>query len=570
MQIIFAQPEYIDVTEAAGLLPGTRGVGVAVGDFNKDGYDDFYVSFLVGKNQFYKNKGDGTFEEIGEVAGIALPDSIKTETAVWGDINNDGWVDLYVGNDKAEDQLFLNLGNEQFQNITQSAGINATGQPKSVNMADVNGDGFLDIYVSNFLSENILYLNQGDNTFQDATREAGALDTGLAMGTVFFDYDKDGDQDLYLVHDGRTSNFLYQNDGTGQFTEVAESVGVATKSLGMGVDIGDINNDGWMDIHIANFGANFLLLNNGDGTFQEIAKAANAEGIGISWGTNFLDYDNDGRMDIYVANDFRITPHQNILYQNLGSMNFERTEVRGAISNKKASYGSACLDYNLDGHLDLLVANQDEGIRLYENVERSNNWIGFKLIGMESNPDAIGTSIQLQDNLGILHTREVLAGHSWESQSTLLQHIGLGEATTIEAATLYWPSGLVQELQIEQVNSYYTVQEQGNIQEGVVLDETTSIPDKNLQTSNWTIFPNPTNGPFSIAFESSATTPLTFQVVDLLGKKLVTKTIRPIIGQNTLSVDLPNLNHITPSIFYLQLINNKGRQSSRKIFFQAK
>jgi len=221
MQLVSAQPEYIDISEIAGLIPDKRCVGIAVGDFNNDGYDDFYVSFLVGKNQLYKNKGDGTFEEIGEVSGVALPDSIQTETAVWGDINNDGWVDLYIGNNKTSDQLFLNLGNEQFQNITHSAGINSPANSKSVNMADVNRDGFLDIYVSNFFSENILYLNQGDNTFQDVTLEAGALDEGQAMGTVFFDYDKDGDQDIYLVHDGRTPNFLYQNNEWALILEIS-------------------------------------------------------------------------------------------------------------------------------------------------------------------------------------------------------------------------------------------------------------------------------------------------------------------------------------------------------------
>jgi len=568
IQIAFAQAEYIEVTETAGLLFAPKAEGIAVGDFNRDGYDDFYVSYIGKKNQLYKNKGNGTFEEIAEVSGVALPDTLTSLATVWGDINNDGWLDLYVGNRNAADQLFLNLQNDQFQNITLSAGINSTGWPTAVNMADLNGDGLLDIYVSNFRDENIMYLNQGDNTFIDVNLEAGALDKGLAMGTVLFDYDKDDDIDIYLVHDGRQPNFLYQNDGTGHFTEIAKTIGVATESNGMGVDIGDINNDGWMDLHIANLGSNFLLLNNGDGTFQNISRAANITDIGMGWGTNFLDYDNDGRMDIYVANDYRFSPHRNILYQNLGSMSFERTEVIGVVSNSNASYGTAYLDYDLDGHLDLLVANQDVGIQLYKNATRSNSWIGFKLIGMENNVNSIGATIQLQDDLGRLHTREVIAGSSWQSQSTLLQHIGLGAAASIEAVTIYWPSGLVQELQIEQLNAYYTIREAGSIQEGIVLDETTSTNDPHIQLTNWTLFPNPTNGQFSITFESSTTTPLTLQVIDILGKKLVSKSITPSIGQNTLPFNLSNLQVTKASILYLQLINNEGIQSSRKLIFQ--
>ena len=191
------------------------------------------------------------------------------------------------------------------------------------------------------------------------------------------------------------------------------------------------------------------------------------------------------------------------------------------------------------------------------------------MIGTESNPNAIGASIQVQDNLGITRSREVIAGNSWESQSSLLQHIGLGEATTIETVTIFWPSGLVQEVQMEELNTYYTIREGSNIEEGIVLEETTSI-NESIHTTDWTIFPNPTNGQFSIEFESSTTSPLTFQVGDMLGRKLYTETIKPSIGQNILPFNLSNLNHTKTSIFYLQLINNEGFQSSQKIFFQTK
>jgi len=132
----------------------------------------------------------------------------------------------------------------------------------------------------------------------------------------------------------------------------------------------------------------------------------------------------------------------------------------------------------------------------------------------------------------------VIAGNSWESQSSLLQHIGLGEATTIETVTIFWPSGLVQELSIEELNAYYTIREGGNMVEGIVFEETTSINDESIHTTDWSIFPNPTNGQFSVEFESSTTSPLTFQVGDMLGRKLYTETIKPSIGQNILKKEI--------------------------------
>lgn len=565
-QLSIGQTEYIDVTTTAGLLPKQGCEGVAVGDFNNDGYDDFYVSFPQGKNQFYRNNGDRTFTEMGEELGIVLPDFIDTRTAAWGDINNDGWVDLYLGNKGTSDQLYLNLKNEQFQNISHKAGINAVGHPKSVNMADVNGDGLLDIYVANFASENVLYLNQGDTTFLDANLEAGALDKGRAMGSVLFDYDKDGDVDIYLVHDGNEPNFLYQNDGTGKFREVAQAAGVATESYGMGVDIGDINNDGWMDIHITNLGPNFLLLNNGDGTFQNISKEANIDDIGMGWGTNFLDFDKDGLLDIYVANDSKFSPfvYRNILYQNLGNRTFERTEVRGVVSNDNSSYGSAYFDYDLDGNLDLLVVNREEGIHLYENSTRTNNWLGLKLIGTESNTNAIGATIQLLDEKGSIYCREIIAGHSWESQSTLLQHIGIGTANSIKELTIYWPSGNIQKEVITELNQYYTISESGTIEKGINLDQTTSTNSITSTFSNIHIAPNPNNGNFIIEWKARSAEPLSLQVLDLLGKSFYTQRIKPIIGKNKITIHLDNKNFAS-SLLMIRISNQAGKQINKRM-----
>ena len=318
----FAQDSHFyDITGSSGIPGFGSSQGIAVGDYNNDGYEDLYISMELGENRLYHNNGDGTFQEVAGKLGINI--AAKTKTAVWGDLNNDGHLDLYLANLRTNDQLFLNSGEGVFTEITRQAGINNFANPSSANMADVNNDGYLDIYVSNLAAENILYLNNQDLTFWDYTLASGASDTGSSMGSIFFDYDKDGDQDLYLVHDHAEPNFLYQNNGLGQFTEVGALTGANAQGLGMGVDIGDVNNDGFSDIYITNLFKNNLLLNRGDGTFGNVSQQAGIEDFGMGWGTSFLDYDRDGWVDIFVANDSDFSPFSNVLYRNQGDATFK-------------------------------------------------------------------------------------------------------------------------------------------------------------------------------------------------------------------------------------------------------
>ena len=554
---VVAQIEFTDVTLSAGiqLLPGSE--GIAVGDFNNDGYDDFYVSSIESRNSLYQNNGDGTFNEVAENLGLALGEDIPTNVATWGDINNDGWLDLYVGNRALPDLLFLNLGyvdgEVSFQEISFEAGIYQPKHPKSVNMADVNNDGFLDIYISNFASENALYLNNQNNTFTNYIFASGALDDGEAMGTVFFDYDKDGDVDLYLVHDSYEPNLLYQNDGTGSFTEVGAAAGVNTESFGMGVDIGDVNNDGWMDIYVANFGKNFLLLNNTDGTFSDISENSDVADLGMGWGSNFLDYNMDGLMDIYVTNTAFVAQNgaANILYTNLGNLSFEKKQDDTPICSKMESYGAACLDYDLDGNLDVLVANRgaNETTQLLQNEEHDNNWVGIKLIGTTSNRNAIGAKVTITDNQGNIHYREMLAGQSWASQNSSILHFGVGDATAIDELLIQWTSGLEETFNLENLNQYYTITEGGLVQEGVVSGLSTSANSMEgttpLQVS---IFPNPSQGDFTIKLYAQNTTPAIIEVMNAMGQSLLIKEIDFLTaGENVIPIQFVS-NQLTQFI----------------------
>ncbi|MEM6699782.1 MAG: FG-GAP-like repeat-containing protein [Bacteroidota bacterium] len=540
-QISNGQSSFSDQTTLAQITAPAGGEGIAVGDFNNDGYDDFYVSFPENKNLLYKNQGDGTFVEVGEEAGVAQTAEIDTRTAVWGDIDNDGWLDLYVGNRIAPDQLFLNLGNERFEEIGEVAGIFQLGHPKSVNMADINADGFLDIYISNFVGENVMYLNNGDRTFTDFTLTSGALDRGRAMGNVFFDYDKDGDIDLYLVHDGNEPNFLYQNDGTGRFTEVGQSAGVATASFGMGVDVGDINNDGWQDIYITNLGPNFLLLNNGDGTFSDISTTAKVDDFGMGWGVSFLDYDNDGWLDIYVSNDSQFSSfvYPNILYRNNGDLTFERIEEQNEISRIDRSYGAACMDFDLDGHKDVLFVNKEtsEGVRLLKSEATANAWLGLKLIGTENNRNGVGAKVSIKDELGNEYYKEVIAGQSWASQNSNLLNFGLGSVDSIQELKVVWPSGTEDLYNVQNLNQFYTLIEGGALKNDIVYPEiVSSTPEIFKRTAHFELFPNPSDGNFNLTLKEAINAPFLIEIYDMAGKLLFRKEAPP--TSPTLSIEL--------------------------------
>jgi len=566
---LFAQAQFMEVANS-GLEAFSGNEGIAVGDYDNDGFEDLYVSVPLGPNRLCKNLGNGEFEEMGEVLGVAIEGQSVAST--WGDINNDGFLDLYISVVNENDFLFLNNGDGNFENITASAGIDNLAIPKSVNMADVNNDGFLDIYVSNFQTENVLYLNQGNNTFIDNTLSSGALDTGPSMANIFFDYDQDGDIDLYLVHDQLQPNILYQNDGTGVFAAVSEAAGVNFIGFGMGVDVGDINNDGWLDIYITNLYQNALLTNNGDGTFTDISTSAGINDDGMGWGTSFLDYNKDGLVDIYVANEsnFFNPPTPNVLYKNLGNSTFEKVELNGAISNTDNSFGVACFDYNLDGNIDFAVANRgdNEHLQLFENPERTGTWVGVKLIGIESNRGGIGAKVKITDNLGNIHFKELSAGHGWASQNSSILFFGLGAATTVTDVTIDWPSGLTQNTTLELLDRNYTIAEGLQPQEGILFEVATSTEDVLAESFQVDVYPNPVKDNITISFSLEENASLQFEFINSLGQQVfLSKDENFSSGEQLLSFDKNNFDQLFTHSFLILKTTIKNQQVIKKIMF---
>lgn len=444
-----AQAAFSDVSAQAGILGAGNFRGVAFADYNNDGWEDIYFARLNGPNQLYRNNGDGAFTDVAVAAGVNYPGA--SSAAAWGDLDNDGFIDLVVGNRAENSRVYRNNGDGTFSDMTFLSGVITGMIVHSLMLADVDNDGWLDIYFANVSAENALFQNIGSFQFVNVTQPFGVSDPRISMGAVFFDYDNDNDQDLYLTHDAEQPYILYRNNGDSTFTDVSVDVSVIANvnypGQGMGVDVGDANNDGWMDIYITNLYENTLFLNDGDGTFTNISAAAGITDRGMGWGTVWMDCDNDGWQDIYVCNDsyFQVngTVYDNVLYQNNGDLTFADISGGSPVSSPYSGYGAATADINRDGRLDLAVANSgNDGNQLFINETplEDRHWISIRLEGVTVNRSAIGARAVAWSG-GQSWTDQVIAGSSFCSQSSLQLHFAIGTATRLDSLIVYWPGG---------------------------------------------------------------------------------------------------------------------------------
>ena len=444
-----------EVTQEAGLVQGGWGMGSAVGDMDNDGDPDLYVSYW-GPNRLYRNNGDGRFSEVGEAAGVADPG--WGFSAAFGDLDGDGFVDLYVTNYLEFDLENPPGGGEPcyYKELEVYCG------PKGMSP-----------------QSDKLYRNRGDGRFADKSAMAGvSARSAPAMGVVFFDYDADGDLDIYVANDS-TPNLLYRNDGDWQFAEVGVQAGVAysrdgRSQAGMGVHTGDYDNDGDLDLFVTNFSddVNTLYRNEGEGFFVDATYAAGLGGIVrpfMGWGTGFFDFDNDGWLDLFVANGHlypQLGKHpsglhyaqRNLLYHNQKGHFVEvGSEAGSGWTIAKASRGAALGDYDNDGDVDLFIANVNEVPTLLRNEGGNyNNWLGLELVGIESNRDAIGARVQVVAS-GLKQVREVQRGYGFQSQHDSRLLFGLGKDAEVERVEIVWPSGRRQVLEAPPLRRYLKV-----------------------------------------------------------------------------------------------------------------
>lgn len=541
-------PLFTDISDIAGTGNGVSNNGVVIGDFNNDGFEDMFIPARLGENRLFKNLGDGTFEDVTASSGIEA--SGLTMTGAWGDIDNDGDLDLFIGNYYTaglpfSNYLYLNDGNGVFTDISMSSGVSTNDQTRSVHMIDLDLDGYLEIYVCNLAQQNVLWKNNGDNTFQNNTSVSGLFDSLISMGAVFFDYDNDGDQDVYLTHDANQQYIMYENDGNGVFTDVSEQTNLNVAGQGMGVDHGDVNNDGHLDIYVTNLGPNFLLLNDGNGSYTEIASSAGVADIGMGWGCFFLDYDNDGWEDIYVINDSNFSPQSNKLYKNNGDNTFTEVSENSPLYSFHGGIGGTWGDFNNDGFPEIVVANGEDlvGVQIFENQNSINNWIGFELTGTSVAPDAYGTRIQLSTINGV-KIDEKTCGSSYASQSSHRVYFGLGQGLA-EDIYITWPDGSIdffEELDINQIHS---------IQQGV---NPLSISELSYE---FELFPNPFENEFLLAFKNDAV-----KRIEIISTNGIQVFSEKIISKNQLITAPSNLAR---GIYLIRLIGENGLLGTRHI-----
>jgi hypothetical protein len=509
---------FADVTRQAGIdfvhsigddtltnLVESSAGGVALLDYDQDGHLDLYLAngvYLEGfsdgqrprdrlTNRLYRNIGDGTFQDVTDRARVG--DEGYGMGVVAADFDNDGYPDLYVTNYGAN-VLYRNNGDGTFSDVTRRANVGDEGCGVGAVWLDFDNDGLLDLYVGNYIQfdpdyrlfyqpdgfpgplaypgqADLLYRNRGDGTFEDVTQRMGvARPDGRAMGVSAADYDHDGYVDIYVANDVM-ENYLFRNEGGERFEEVALQAGVAYNHQGdatssMAVDFADYDGDGRTDMYVSDMSFSALYHNEGDGLFRDMtyqAGIAALSGQFVGWGTAFVDYDNDGDVDIFQVNGdlHHLYGQEDLLFENLGHGRFrDASAERGRYFEvERVGRGAAFGDYDNDGDVDVFIVNlNDRGVLLRNEGGNANSWLLVRLVGRASNRDGVGARVTVVSG----DTRQVLLKKNatgYLSQNDPRMHFGLGDAEIVDRIEVVWPSGTVQVLENVAVRQVLTVEE---------------------------------------------------------------------------------------------------------------
>jgi hypothetical protein len=522
-------PGFTNIAPAAGIdfrhvngasadrhLPEIMSGGGLLFDFDNDGWVDVFLvdgGSLVdrttagrARHRLYRNRGNGTFEDITPRAGLTHAQYGMGACAA--DYDNDGFTDVYVTN-VGPNVLYHNNAGKTFSDVTRATGVGSRSFAASCAFADADRDGYVDLFVANYVDARIdnnifcgdvaakvrvychplnfaplasvLYHNNQDGTFTDISQKAGiAAHRGNGLGAVFGDYDDDGWVDLFVAND-TTPNFLYHNDGAGAFKEVALASGVAVASdgrprAGMGTDFGDYDGDGRLDLFVTNheLETHTLFRNLGRGLF---ADATSESGVGletlpyVGFGTQFFDYDNDGDLDLAIVNGHVMNDsghfrsgskeaQRKLLFRNDGNGRFKevgRTSGPG-FSVEAVGRTLAVADIDNDGDLDVLVTNNGGPAELLRNDAATGNALLLRLVGTRGNRGAVGARVRLTAG-GVSQMREIKAGSSYLGQSDLRVHFGLGQAAQADRIEIRWPGGQTETVPATAANQILTVTE---------------------------------------------------------------------------------------------------------------
>ena len=543
------------------------GGGVSFADFNNDGWDDITYATEDGAQIYFFENNNGVFNLV-TLNGIS--NTYKTKQVIWIDYDNDGDKDLFVTAIEGINEFYRNDGGMNFTNISSTIGFFQTDLfTYGTSFGDIDNDGDLDAFISNRTSteqnqRNYLYRND-EGTFVDITQssgipiedEEGNENSQLSFCTMFFDYNKDGFQDIYLAND-KTDNInrLYKNLGNGTFEDVSVASGSGIAVNAMTTTLGDYNNDGWFDIYITNTqssqagNGNVLLKNNGDGTFTNVAEETGTTFNSLAWGAVFLDADNDTLLDLYVSGGFDGSIGSFLsaaFYHQQNDETFVIPQNIGFENDTRKSFSNAIGDINNDGKPDIIVCNDTENNFLWENkTTNTNNWLKVKLEGVTTNRDGIGNTIEIFIN-GRSQYRYTLAGEGYISQNSYHEFFGLGEATELDYVKVTWTGTNTEDI-IYDVNANQSI----TIKEGIGV-----LTSNDIQTNSlFSLYPNPSyDGVFKLSVNNNKSN--TLKVYDLAGR-LILKI------KNLKDKDQFSLNHCKKGI-YLAKVSSDHKSSTIKL-----
>lgn len=491
-----ASIRFDDRSQASGFEPGHLSIvpsgGIAVADFDRNGFPDLFVTGYFQPNRLYFNQGDGTFSQNALINASVAGSQCSSVAAA--DYNNDGWPDLYVGCRNQSNLLLRNGFGTEFVNEISTITDHA---PSSVNSprtdavawGDIDGNGLLDLYIGVYPTSSQPNLEEPDNldrivlNFGDgdwvkmtanwASQDRSAL-SRTALAQAFSDLDLDGQLDLYVINDKLQGNVLWRGNGPGCgsfcMQNATEGAGLARPVFGMGLAIGDIDRNGLWDLYFSSIDEQVLLRGTQTSPLsfvEDVDSVLNHEAVG--WGTIFSDFDNDGWEDAFLAvnpGSFSTTSTFDQVFRNLGDGSFVSATDGSGLDIERPSEAAARLDMDQDGRLDLVIghwnADPGPGYRVYRNItEVTGNWIGFHLIGSDSiNRDAIGTRIVLDDGSAQPQMRELRSGESRGSNHELSLHFGLGDSDQADIE-IHWPDGMVQQIDNIEANRYHTLTHPG-------------------------------------------------------------------------------------------------------------